>query len=145
VIVRKASIADLSGIVAYGREATAKTAYGIFPYNATNTRRFVQGAIKAADMEVWVTVIDGKVRGVLIGSIDLLLMSHVLMACDMAFAAEAGGDLLLDRFIAWAKQRGAALIEMCSSQEHDYERFGKLLERKGFSRSGGVYRMLLRK
>lgn len=135
---------DLSAIVAFGRAAVAKTSYGHLPYNANNTRRFLQGAMKASDMEVFIAIRDGQVCGVLVASIDILLFSHVLLATDFAFAAEAGGDLLLDRFIAWAHQRGAALIEMCSSQEKDYERFGRLLQRKGFTRSGGVYRMTLR-
>ena len=135
ISVRRAQLPDLSGIVAYGRKAVAQTSYSNLPYNASNTRRFLQGAMKAPDMEVWIALRDGEVCGVLVGSVDVLLFSHVLVATDFAFAAEAGGDQLVDRFVAWAKQRGAVLIEMISSQEKDYDRYGLLLTRKGFQRS----------
>jgi hypothetical protein len=144
ITVRKAALTDLSGIVEFGKAAVAKTNYADLPYNATSTRRTIQGWLKRPDMRVWIALRDGRVCGVLIGSVDTLLFSHVNLATDFAFAAEAGGDKLLDLFIAWAKQMKAALIEMVSSQENGYERYGRLLQRKGFVRSGGVFRKDLR-
>lgn len=145
IIVRKAVLTDLSPLVAFGKAAIEKTNYRDLPFNSVNTRRFLKGAMDAPDMDVFIALRNGTICGVLVASADVLLFSHVVITTDLAFAAEAGGDKLLDRFIAWSKQRGAALIEMMSSQSEGYERYGRLLERKGFERSGGVFRMTLRK
>jgi hypothetical protein len=141
--VRRANELDLSNIVAFGKQAVAKTSYASLPYNASKTRAFLKGAMKDPSVQVFVAIKDHNVCGVLIGSVDVVLFSHVLMATDLAFIADAGGELLLDRFLAWAKQRGAAIVEMVSSQAEGYERYSRLLEHKGFERSGGVFRLTL--
>jgi hypothetical protein len=143
VIVRRANELDLSRIVAYGKEAVAKTSYVELPYNASATRTFLKGALRDPSMAVFVSLKQSQVCGVLIGSVDRVLFSHVLMATDLAFAADAGGDLLLDRFLAWAKAKGAALVEMVSSNAEGFDRYSRLLEHKGFVRSGSVFRLKL--
>jgi hypothetical protein len=144
--VRRATLTDVSHIAAFGRKAVEGTCYRELPYNAGRTRKFLQGAIspRAPDLEVFVALRGNDVCGVLIASVDVVLFSHVLMATDLAFAAEAGGDKLLDRFIAWAKEKGAVWIEMVSSQAEGYDRYAKLLQCKGFEPSGGVFRLKLK-
>lgn len=130
--------------MAFGKQAVAQTNYASLPYNAVRTRDFLKAALKAPEMEVFVAHHGSEVCGVLIASVDVVLFSHVLMATDLAFAATAGGDKLLDRFIAWARAKGATLIEMVSSQSQDYDRYALLLKRKGFEPSGGVFRLTLK-
>ncbi len=82
--------------------------------------------------------------GVLVATVDVVFFSHVLLATDLAFAATAGGDRLVDAFVEWARTKRAVLVEMMSSQDEKFEQFGRLLRRKGFTRSGSAYRLNLK-
>ena len=80
----------------------------------------------------------GKICGMLIASVDQLPFSRRKSATDVIFAADAGGELLLDAFLAWAKAKRVARVDMGVSQD-DNRAMDVLYRRKGLIRTGGMY------
>lgn len=143
MIVRRAALSDLSEIVALGARIVPKTNLARFPYNAVIARRTTKRAMTDANSRVWVTESeDGKLKGVLIGEIADMPMTHYQCATDLIFIAEAGGDLLLDAFIHWCGLRKVARIYMGISTGTGREEATKrLFARKGLAHCGPMFVM----
>lgn len=142
--VRLAGLADLSAIVALGARLHVLTNYADFQYNAVIARRMAKAAMTDKDSRVWVSVRDGEIVGFLVGMIGPMLQTHYMAATDQSFAAEAGGDLLLDAFIGWCKLRGVARIDMgISAGARNEKALRRLFQRKGFEYAGPMFCMNL--
>lgn len=141
VTVRLAQPQHLSDIVAFAKELLQRTNYQEFPFNAVVARRTVKNAMTDKDSRVWITQRDGKIAGLLIGEIGHMPFTHFLAATDLAFIADAGGELLLDAFVQWCKLRGVARIDMGISAGVNRKGVDRLFRRHGFERSGGMYHM----
>ena len=141
--VRKAGLTDLSAMVAWGKEAHARSNYAdIAPFNAVMTRQFLKQAMTQPEEALFVAL-NPKVCGLLAGVVDVYPFSHTVFATDVLFVADQGGEKLLDAFIAWAKRRGARVMESFPSQSDRYDTLAHLFERKGFERCGGGFRLNL--
>lgn len=147
VAVRLAKLSDLSAIVAFGaaKLAPGSSTYDGIPYNAVIARRTVKRCMLDPQARVWVAERDGALCGFLIGEIGEMPMSHYMAATDLAFLADAGGNLLLDAFVAWCKlHRNVARIDMGVSASRPSPAFARLFRRSGFNEGGGLfYRNLL--
>lgn len=140
MIIRKATFADLSAIVACGaRWHAAGSTYDGIPYNAVIARRTVKRCLTDADARVWVAERDGEVVGFLIGQIGEMPFSHHTSASDLAFVAQAGGDELVAAFIAWCRLRRVARIDMASSAMRASAVVRRFFRRAGFEEAGGLY------
>jgi hypothetical protein len=139
ITVTTATLFDVSNILAYGREAFGRSNYSPMTYNSVIARRTLKAAMNDPAMRVFVAKKDGTVCGLLIGMIDPMPFCVGFSATDLLFTATAGGDLLLDKFIAWCKARRVARIDMGVSQEGNDEVVTRFYESRGFVRSGGVF------
>lgn len=139
ITVNRASINDLSNIIAYGRDAFERSNYAPLGYNSVIARRTIKAAIMDQAMRVFVAKKDGVLCGVLVGMIDAMPFCAGLSATDLVFTATHGGDLLLDAFVAWCKERKVTRIDMGVSQEENDEVITALYQRKGFVRAGGLF------
>ncbi len=140
--VRLAKITDLSEIVAFAARKLAPGAstYDGIPFNAVIARRTAKRCMTEELSRVWVAERDGKLCGFLIGEIGEMPMSHHMAAQDLAFLADAGGDQLLDAFVAWCKLvPNVARIDMGVSASRPYPAIGRFFRRRGFSEGGGLY------
>jgi hypothetical protein len=141
--IRKAGLTDLSALCAFGKDQHAKSNYAdCAPFNAVMTRQFFKEAMSQPAQALLIAK-DTAIRGLIAGHVTTYQFSHTLFATDVLFVADAGGDLLLDGFIAWAKRRGARIMESAPSQSDRYESLCHLYERKGFVRCGGTFRLML--
>lgn len=146
VTVRIAGLTDLSALCAFGKEQHAKSNYAeIAPFNSVMTRQFFKQYASQPAQLLAVAHNRSGVCGLLAGHVDTYPFSHTIYATDVLFVAEAGGDLLLDFFIAWAKRRGARVMESYPSQCDRYDTLAQLYARKGFTRCGGGFRLDIRK
>lgn len=141
--VRLATLNDLSDLLAFGKEAMARSNYAAFPFNAVIARRTAKAAMTSPDSRVWIAHRDdGRMCGFLIGEIGMMPFTHLFAATDLIFVADAGGDLLLDAFVAWCKMRNVARIDMGISAGPDREALArKLFESKGFTYSGQMFHL----
>lgn len=142
---RLAKMSDISDILALAKAELPATNYRGLPFNAVVARRTVQRSMTSADARVWVAVDEGgRIHGFLIGEIGE--MTHVahMAATDLAFMADAGGDLLLEAFVQWCKLRKVARIDMGVSAGPEREpAMRRMFERAGFSYSGPMFHMNL--
>lgn len=139
--VRLAKPTDLSHIVAFGARVIPGTNYAPLGYNAVIARRTAKSCMTDKDSRVWITEdAHGAIRGLLIGQIGQVPFSHYLAATDLVFVAEAGGELLLDAYVAWCKLRGVARIDLGASAGAGRDAaLSRLLRRKGFARAGAMF------
>lgn len=143
LMVRKATHADLSAIVAFAKHKLAGSTYDGVPFNAVIARRTAKRALEDGDARVYVAERGGVLVGFLIGEIGPMPMSHHMGATDLAFLADAGGDLLVDAFIAWCRLRKVARIDMGVSASAYTPAIARFFRRKGFAAGGGLYYMTL--
>lgn len=142
--VRLAKLSDISDILALAKRVLPATNYARFPFNSVIARRSVQRCMTSADARVWVSEDERGIRGFLIGEIGDMTHTHHRAASDLAFLAEAGGDLLLDAFIEWCKLRKVARIDMgiSAGPERDAA-VRRAFARKGFEYSGPMFHLNL--
>lgn len=137
-------LAEISALVAWGKEAHARSNYATCaPFNAVVTRQFFKGALSDPNHAFLVAKDGAAIRGLLIGHCDLYPFSHARFATDVLFVADAGGDALLDAFIAWAQRKRVAVIESAPSQSDRFDALARLFESRGFMRCGGTFRKIL--
>lgn len=142
--VRPAMLAEVSALVAWGKDAHDRSNYaGCAPFNAVVTRQFFKGALSDPNHAFFVAKDGQAVKGLLIGHCDLYPFSHARFATDVLFVADAGGDALLDAFIAWAQRKRVAIIESAPSQSDRFRALARLLRSRGFIRCGGTFRKIL--
>lgn len=141
ITVSRASPFDLSDILVFGKRACDKSNYAPLGWNGVIARRTLKEIFEARNMRVFIARKDKQICGLLIGSIDPMPFCAGLSATDLVFAAEAGGDMLLDLFVAWCKLNKVARLDMGVSQSEDDATITKLYERKGFIRAGRMFYM----
>lgn len=140
--VRLATLSDLSDILAFGKDAMARSNYNVFPFNAVVARRVVKASMTSPDSRVWIVERGGKITGFLMGEIGAMPMTHFHAATDLIFVADAGGDLLLDAFVEWCKLRHVARIDMGISAGPEREAaVRKMFESRGFVYSGPMFHL----
>lgn len=144
MIVRLARITDVSDILAFAKEALTRTNYRGFPFNAVIARRTLKRAMTDPNARVWVAERGGRIVGFLIGEIGEMPMTHFTSATDLAFLADAGGDLLLDAFVHWCILRKVARIDMGVSAGPARDAVMRRAMRiKGFELSGSMFHVHL--
>lgn len=144
MIVRKATLNDLSAIVEFGKRMHPQTNYAPFEYNAVIARRTAKAYMTRKDARVWVSERKGAICGLLIAEVGPMPFSAHLAATDLIFVAEAGGDMLLRAFVEWAKLCGAARIDMgVSAGPVREDAVRRLFESEGFIYSGGMFHLNL--
>lgn len=133
-----ANFMELSKILEWGRPFFEASNYAPCGFNSVIARRTVAGAMTNPDQIVIVAKRKKDICGLLIGDIGALPFSAGLHATDLVFIADAGGDLLLARFIAWARQRKVARIDMGHSQT-DSVPATRLYEMAGLKATGRMF------
>ncbi|WP_299085212.1 hypothetical protein [uncultured Paraglaciecola sp.] len=137
-MVRKATYSDAHAIKKLVRKAWALTPYGHLPISDVKLSRTVHEYLTHQRSRIWVSVVDGEVKGVLAGSVGQLEVSECLGATDSIFYCRTGeGPELIGRYVKWAKKQGADVIGMCVSSGNKYA--DKLISSSGFSRAGGNF------
>lgn len=143
--VRLAKLSDISDILAVAKRLLPLTNYAGFEFNSVIARRTVQRAMTQADSRVWVAVDDNeRIRGFLIGEIGTMPFTARMSATDLAFMAEAGGELLRSAFKQWCVMRKCARIDMGISAGPNREAaVRRSFQRDGFERSGDMFHINL--
>jgi len=137
VVARKAGLTDLSDICAYGKSKLAESNYAQ-DFNSVHFRRVVKSSLADRDCCVLVALRDGEHCGLLIGQRMPMLFTPLYCATDLVFVADSGGDLLLDRFLSWAKASRVVRIDMGNSQK-DSRAMDRFMRSRGLERGGGMY------
>lgn len=144
-MIRNATVDDVPALVDLGRLMHAESPrFSRMTFSATRLAQTLRGLI-AADQFVMVAADGG---GPLVGGMVAMVMPHWasddLMATDLALfvAPGARGALLparlLSRYISWARERGAVLIQAGLTTGVETETTARLYERMGLVRCGVI-------
>lgn len=146
ITVRPATLADLPAMLVLGeRLYRASDQAAALPWNGVIARRTLRDALLDRDSQIFLAHRAGSPDpcGILIGQLSASPWSAGVLASDLAFAAEAGGDRLLRAYLRWCRQRGARWVDLGVSQRGRPEAKTRLLRRVGFTPAGGMYHLNL--
>jgi GNAT superfamily N-acetyltransferase len=148
MMVRRANIADVPALVALGRLLHAEaSSYSHTAYDADKVAQTLATVIAGGGVFVHETA--GEIDGGFAGMIMERWFSTDRMALDLSLFVRAdrrGGVIacrVTDAFLQWCKAEGIAARDVVIgvSTGINAERTGKLYERLGFERIGGIYRL----
>lgn len=146
--LRIGNIPDMDAICDLGRELLADSVYSGLKADDQRFRTFVAGLMGLQTATVLVVVDDDdKPQGFLIGMIDDLFFSRSRYGTDLAFYIREGyryaAPAMINKFIEWAKSKPRVkYIQLgISSGTGNPERIGRMYEKLGLKRVGGLYHM----
>lgn len=144
LIVRAATLNDLSAIMAFSRQAhDASMTYEPLGFNSVIWRNTLRQCLSDPTM----TVLISKRGQIVLGLLILMKMPMPwcggFCASDLVFVAKQGGDLLLKAGVEWCKTKKIRRIDMGVSEPGDIEAKDRLFSREGFEQAGRVYYQIL--
>ncbi len=140
-MIRPSVYEDLSEITRLAKEAHSRSIYCELPLDETQLRQILLFA--CASGFSWLSEIEGKVVGVLLGCIDSVgIAIQGLQASDIFFFIESGpdGPALAKKFIKWGwSHKEVVIVGLSNSSGIDIDRTGKFYESLGLERAGNIY------
>ena len=137
-MIRKAQIDDFEAVKPLMIKAHAQSHFKETKMDVSHMKRVWAVLTVMPNMFCEIVEHNNKIVGVLGGGIDKNAWG-VKIAMDIVFFAERGTPVLLRRFKAWSKKRGAEIVHITSLA--DNERYDRLLNRLDFKRAGQVFAM----
>ena len=147
-MVRNATAGDIPALIELGARMYIESRYSQnSPFDEEKWAELARSVIASPAGCVLVAEKEGVVIGWMAGGVAEQWFSHQLMAFEYGlFVAPehrggTAGPRLAKAFITWAKEHGAALINMGITTGVHEERTGEMYSRLGLKRSGLLYSM----
>ncbi len=157
--VRTATFADIPRIVELGRQAHARTVYAdLSEYDEDAARQLCARSLQRNGQTNYggtmflVSETEGEVRGFIIGFIDQVYPAFTgLSVTDIFFAFPEDANprdaiTMIAMLSRWAEKNPKVIevhLGVTDAMNDDWERVGRLYERLGLEKCGGMYRKLL--
>jgi GNAT superfamily N-acetyltransferase len=142
-MLRAATIDDLPALVELGAVMHAESPrYARLRFDAGRLAQTLTGLLSTPDGFLWVAEREGEIVGGLAAVVVQHWCSADRVAADLALfmTPDARGTLaparLVNRYVAWARERGAVHVQFGVSTGVHPEQTAQLLERLGFARCG---------
>lgn len=140
--IRDAVLEDLPEIIEMVRVSTASTLPSL-SFDPDVTHDVVEEGILDQDMLVAVAEDDQGLCGYVIGQMSLCWFGNDRIASDwMVYSDERAkgwlGYRLLSRFVDWAKENNARLVNTINVSEIPDAGFCRVLERLGYKKTGSL-------
>lgn len=147
-MIRAATRDEIPALIALGASMYQESRYAEnSPFDALKCADLADHLISADAGCVLVAEHNGQIIGWLAGGIGEQWFSRQLMAFEYGVFISphhrggSAGARLVKSFMAWAKEHGAAVINMGITTGVHEERTGELYSRLGLSRTGLLYSM----
>lgn len=152
MIIRSGTYQDISQLLELGRRMHSESVYSFLPYDDEKVRRLIITFIEEPDTYCgFVAEDNGKIAG-MIGAfiIDYFfcnerLVSDMVLFIDKPYRRGLTSARLILRLKQWAVAQGARELALGASSGIKVEKIGRLYERLGFTRVGGLYKLSLSK
>lgn len=131
----------LSEVMRFSAEMFLKSNYADLKFNSVIARGTLKESMRDKSMRPFTMWRGQRCCGLLIGMIMPLPWAAGLSATDLVFIAEAGGDILLDEFVAWSRRNRVIRIDMGVSDSSLRPGYDRFYESHGFKKAGRVYYM----
>ena len=131
--LREATFADMEALMPLAREAHLKSWMRDMPMNEAIVQRSLVTAMQFDGGFAKVITKDGNVVGGLVG---VMVDNHAGIPCaqDLFCFSRGGTEMLLADFLQWAKDRGAAFVQITDLSMN--LRYQKLCQTLGLERGG---------
>lgn len=140
--IREATEDDIFDILVLAKEFS-KEAPSTHTWNKEKTEAFLNSALLAPNMNIFVIDHDGEIEGAIVGLVAEMYMSHRVQATELAwfvsqeYRGKASSIKLLKKYEEWAKAMGANQVGMGDiAAIADLE---KLYNRLGYKIAESVY------
>lgn len=143
--IRVAGVDDLANIVALLKEFHHESSFKDVPFSDRVIGENLTRALSADIACALVAEEGGSLVGFLLGHCTRYFFSESLAAWEeFVFVAPSArgtvvGRMLIRRFVAWARERGAAKVHLGINAGIDPRRSGLFVEKLGFERTGEVF------
>lgn len=147
MIVREMTESDIPVLVKIGSQAHLESEYRTMTFSSEKCERLGQAMYSLENLKCFVVERDGEIIGFLMASVDEgyftdeKTTSDLLVYVKPEWRGSRAFYLLITEYIAWAKEQDAKLIFLSNSTGYEPEKIGKLYERLGFHRVGGIFQM----
>ena len=148
--IRAPTHKDIENILDLGEEMYAESAYAFLPYDRDKVRGLIVDYIEDSVTRCGlVAEVDGVIVGMIGGClVDYYFCNETLVSDEVLFVRpDRRGGVTAMRLIRglqeWARGRGARELCLGISTNVGVEATGKLYERLGFTRVGGIYKKIL--
>lgn len=131
--------AQYSEVLRFSAGAFERSNYAPLKFNSVIARKTLRDMANDRTMRPFTAWRGQRCVGILVGMISPLPWSAGLCATDLVFVAEQGGDMLLERFVKWARENKCVRIDMGVSDDALRAGYDRLYRREGFNKAGGVY------
>ncbi len=141
-MIRDAKVEDWTQLVALGETLLAKTPYSGIELDRQQTLRVYGQCLSSALGFAKVAEQNGEITGLMLGLVDRLWWSKARFASDLIFYCTDGrsGVPLLRAFVSWAWTiPGVVEISCAQSSALKVGQTGKLYQRLGFKKAGGLW------
>lgn len=143
-MIRAATPADIPTMLQLGEAMHAESRYARHPWNTAKVEALIAGLIESPDGLALVAERDGALIGGFLGSVDEHYFTNARQACDFALFVSPDrrgaltGKQLLAAYVAWARERGADMIQLGITTGVKTEATTMLAEACGFERVGAL-------
>jgi GNAT superfamily N-acetyltransferase len=144
-MIRPATRQDIPAILALGQAMHNESRYRVMPWDADKVAGLVDWLIDNADGLAIVCEYEGRVIGGLLGVIEPHFFSTATLAQEYGvFVAPAArglsvGEQLYTYYTAWARARGAVMIQAGVTTGKHHDAVAAVLGRLGYAEVGQLY------
>lgn len=141
MIIRPAAIGDIEGMVEIGRKWHEKSAHAHVRFDPIRAGMFAMRAISSKSDCSLVAEHNGRVCGILIGTIQDWPFLSLRVATDLLTVSDraGAGRALLRQFETWAWLNGADEMLLGVSFGGDPRACESIYKRAGYSHVGGMF------
>ncbi|MCC7462925.1 MAG: GNAT family N-acetyltransferase [Gammaproteobacteria bacterium] len=135
----------MPALLALATAMHAESRFSRFGFETEKVRGFLSVLVEADDGFLWVSEADGQVIGALAATVFEHWFSRDRVAQDVGLFVRqdqrgaGAAAALVDRYLAWAQERGAIDAELGVNTGIHPERTGALLQRLGAREVGRLY------
>lgn len=146
-MIRPATHEDIPRLVELGEEMHKESRFACLPFDEDKVRRLFAHLIESPDGLMIVAEENGVVIGGFAGMVHEYYFSRAKLACDFAlfvcheYRGGMAAPRLMKAYIAWAKERGALMIQAGITTGVHVEQTSRLYEKLGFKNAGQLFEM----
>lgn len=146
-MIRDAVPADIPALLKLGERMHAESRYRDMPWSTAKVGALMDALIASDDGLLIVSDRDGEITGGMLASIDEHYFSSARVASDFALfvSPDRRGGIaaaaLLRRYAAWARERGAVLIQAGITTGVNVEAATRLYRAIGFQPIGPLFEL----